>query len=207
MGPMIMLTRTMRLTALTGLLSLIAFSVQAQEDGKYVPPAGELAPVAPPLKKGSPLDHLTNDPRVEAPVPGYKQGDTSGAVYWMAHRMADAAGGMGWGLVKKSDQGWSSALWVALQETPGKAVRPDRKLIKGDADVDCEYKFWGKFAGYKAYDPHLDEQLPVFVLEGYEVIGPANPLNITPGPAGRPTSRASGASSRGDRPIFNSSFD
>ena len=198
---MMMPIRTLHLLALTGFFCATAIVAQAQDDGKYVPPAGEAAPVAPPLKKDSPLYHLANDPKIDVPVPGYKQGNTSGDVYWVGHRTLDVAGGMGWGFLRKSDADWGSAVWIALQETPGKAIRPDRKLIKGDADADYEYKFWGHFTGYKAYDPHLDEQLPVFLLEGYEVIGAANPLNAVPGPPGRPTSRSSGASSRDDRPI------
>ncbi len=202
-----MAKRILTLAALLGLLSGLSLHSRAQDDGKYVPPSGEIAPVAPPLKPGSPLYHLANDPRIAAPMPGYRQGDTSGEVFWLAHRMTDPAGGMGWGFVKRSDQSWGSAKWVALQETPGKAIRPDRKLTKGDADNDYEYKFWGSFASYKAYDPHLDEQLPVFVLSGYEVIGAASPLNITAGPAGRPANLPSSSSSRSDRPIQGSPVD
>ena len=157
-------------------------------------------PVAPPLKKGSPLDHLTNDPKLQQPTIGYREGRTQG-VFWVAHRSLDDMGGMGWGWIRKNDDGWSDAKWVALQEQPGLVVAPFRKLVKRDADADWEYKFWGSYASYKAYDPHLDERIPVFILQGYEVIGLAKPLRRYPGPPDRPHSRGSGASSRSTSPI------
>jgi hypothetical protein len=168
----------------------------------YHAPEGEAPPVAPPLKKGSPLDHLANDPKLAAPAIGYKEGHTQGETIWIAHRLIDEQGGQGWGWVKKNGEGWGSAKWVTLQETPGLAVAPHRKLVKADADLNWEYKLWGKFASYKAYDPRMDEQLPVFVLQGYEVIGPAAPLNTKVGAPDRPQHRASGASSREGRPIL-----
>ena len=169
----------------------------------YHAPEGEAPPVAPPLKKGSPLDHLANDPKLAALPIGYKEGNTKGDATWVAHRLIDDQGGQGWGWVKKSGDGWGSAKWIALQETPGLAVAPHRKLVKADADLNWEYKLWGKFAPYKAYDPRMDEQLPVFVLQGYEVIGPAAPLNIKVGAPDRVQHRGSGASSREGRPILS----
>jgi hypothetical protein len=176
--------------------------LRAQE-AVYQAPAGEAPPVAPPLKKGSPLDHLANDPKLEEPTIGYREGHTQGDAPWIAHRLIDVVGGQGWGWVRKSGDGWGSAKWIALQETLGLAVAPHRKLLKADGDLDWEYKFWGKFAPYKAYDPRLDEQLPVFILQGYEVIGPAAPLNIKVGPPDRIEHRPSGASSRDNRPILS----
>jgi hypothetical protein len=158
-------------------------------------------PVAPPLKKGSPLDHLTNDPKLAQPTIGYREGNTQGAIYYIAHRGIDDMGGMGWGWMRKSDDDWGDGRWVALQEQPGLAVAPFRKLTQRDGDADWEFKFWGRWAGYTAYDPHLDEKLPVFVLQGYEVIGPAAQLQLRPGPPDRPRSRGSGASSRSSNPI------
>jgi hypothetical protein len=175
----------------------------ADDNAVYRAPAGQAPPVAPPLRKGSPLDHLANDPKLPAPSVGYKEGDTRGDTYWIAHRLIDPQGGQGWGWVKKKGDDWDDARWIALQETPGLAVAPHRKLIKADADLNWEYKFWGRFALYKAYDPRLDEQLPVFVLQGYEVVGPANPLDIKVGPPDRIEHRPSGASSREGRPILS----
>ena len=190
-----------RLLLAAWFLSAGLLAAQTANDGGYVPPAGSAPPVAPPLKKGSPLDHLANDPKLLVPEVGYKEGNTGGATFWIAHRLIDEIGGQGWGWVKKDGNSWNSATWIALQETPGLAVAPHRKLLKGDADENWEYKFWGKFADYKAYDPRLDEQLPVFVLAGYEVIGAASPLSIHVGPPDRVQHRPSGASSRENRPI------
>jgi len=171
-------------------------------DGKYVAPDGGPPPVAPPLKKGSPLDHLANDPKQDLPTIGYKQGHTTGTVYFDAHRFVDPQGGEGWGWIKEAGRSWNSATWIALQETPGVAVAPHRKLFKNDADNNWEYRFWGHMVKYQAYDPHLDEKLPVFVLEGYEVIGPAKELTSNKvGPPGRIQHRPSGASSRSSSPI------
>ncbi len=176
-------------------LLLFVDRLSAQE-AVYKAPEGEAPPVAPPLKKGSPLDHLANDPKLPVPAVGYREGHTEGAAPWIGHRLIDPIGGQGWGWVKKSGASWSSAKWIALQETPGLVVAPHRKLVKADADKDWEFKFWGKFASYKAYDPRMDEQLPVFLLQGYEVIGPGNPLDIKIGPPDRIQHRPSGASSR-----------
>jgi hypothetical protein len=189
---------------LSGSLLLSTSLLRAQTDeAVYKAPSGEAPPVAPPLKKGSPLDHLANDPKLTEPTVGYKEGHTQGDAPWIAHRLIDDVGGQGWGWVKKSGDDWDSAKWIALQETPGLAVAPHRKLAKADMDSNWEFKFWGKFASYKAYDPRLDEQLPVFVLQGYEVIGPANPLGIHVGPPDRVQHRPSGASSRDSRPILS----
>jgi hypothetical protein len=164
-------------------------------------------PVAPPLKVGSPLYHLTYDPKLVTPTIGYREGDTHGDVYYVAHRGIDDMGGQGWGWIRKSSDDWDDARWVALQEQPGLAVAPFRKLTKRDGDADWEYKFWGRWASYTAYDPHLDEKLPVFILQGYEVIGPGGELKLRPGPPDRPHSRASGASSRSSNPIQGAGQD
>lgn len=168
----------------------------------YKAPAGQAPPVAPPLRAGTPLWHLANDPKYTSLAVGYKEGNTKGSEFWIAHRLIDPDGGQGWGWMRKPDQRWSNARWVTIQETLGLAVAPHRHLQKAEMDEDWEFKFWGKFAPYKAYDPRLDEQIPVFILEGYEVIGEAAPLTIKPGPPGRPQSRPSGASSRQGRPIL-----
>lgn len=191
---------------LTGLLAvnLRAAGPAPADDSEpvYTPPEGEAPPVAPPVKPGSPLDHLAHDPKQDTPTVGYKEGHTQGDTYFIAHSFVDDAGGSGWGWVKKNGSSWGSAQWVALQEHPGVAVAPFRHLFKRDGDLNFEYKFWGHFAPYKAYDPHLDEELPVFVLEGYEVIGLGNPLSLKVGAPNRITHKGSGASSRSNRPIL-----
>jgi hypothetical protein len=189
-----------------GMLATVGLTAQTaspstDDSGTYTSPTGAPPPVAPPIRKGSALDHLVNDPKLQELPVGYKEGHTTDPVYWIAHRCVDDAGGQGWGWVKKNGEEWSSGQWIALQETPGVAVAPFRKLLSHEADDNWEFKFWGKLAPYKAYDPHLDEIIPVFVLQGYEVIGPESALNIKIGPPDRVTHRPSGASSREDRPI------
>lgn len=158
-------------------------------------------PVAPPLKKNSPLYHLTYDPKlVQLPI-GYREGNTSGPTFYIGHRGIDTDGGQGWGWLRKSTDDWSDGKWIALQEQPGLVIAPFRKLTRRDGDADWEFKMWGYYAKYKAYDPHLDELLPVFVLQGYEVIGLQPKLRLRIGPPGRPHSRGSGASSRSSSPI------
>ena len=171
----------------------------SDDSGTYVAPAGGPPPVAPPLNPNSPLYHLAHDTKYTVPTVGYREGNTSGSEYWIAHRGIDTDGGQGWGWIRKGG-GWK---WIALQETPGLAIAPHRRLVSASADADWEFKFWGKFASYKAYDPRLDEQLPVFVLQGYEVIGPEAPLDIKVGPPDRIQHRPSGASSRENRPILS----
>jgi hypothetical protein len=168
------------------------------DGGTYVPPAGGPPPVAPPLNPNSPLYHLAHDTKYTAPTVGYREGNTSGSDFWIAHRGIDTDGGEGWGWIRKGGGGWK---WIALQETPGLAIAPHRRLVSATADAEWEYKFWGYLASYRAYDPHLDELVPVFVLQGYVVLGPANPLTAKIGPPGRPHSRPSGASSRATSPI------
>jgi hypothetical protein len=171
------------------------------DNGPYVAPAGSAPPVAPPLNPNSPLYHLAHDTKYTVPTVGYREGNTNGSQYWIAHRGIDTDGGEGWGWIRQNG-GWK---WIALQETPGLAVAPHRHLVSPMADADWEFKFWGYLAKYRAYDPHLDELLPVFVLQGYEVIGPANPLTAKIGPPGRIHSRPSGASSRPGSPIQGNS--
>ena len=180
------------------LLALMPLTIRAQlaADTSITAP-----PIAPPLKKGSPLDHLTNDPKLDQLPVGYREGQVGGTPFFVAHRGIDTDGGMGWGWLRKSTDDWSDGKWIALQEQPGIAVAPFRKLKTRDGDSDWEFKFWGRYASYKAYDPHLDELLPVFVLQGYEVVGPAAPLRLRIGPPDRPHSRGSGASSRSTSPI------
>ncbi len=190
-------------------LVLLSGPLAAQEphnpadDAVYKPLAGQAPPVAPPLRKGSPLDHLANDPKYTSLAVGYREGRTQGPDFWIAHRLIDPDGGQGWGWVRKPEQRWTNARWIALQETLGVAVAPHRHLQKADMDENWEFKFWGKFAPYKAYDPRLDEQLPVFVLEGYQVLGQAAPLTVKVGPPDRIQQRPSGASSRAGKPILN----
>jgi hypothetical protein len=66
-------------------------------------------PVAPPLRKGSPLDHLTNDPKLVTPTIGYREGNTQGSVYYIAHRGLDDLGRAGAGFARAMITGTAPA--------------------------------------------------------------------------------------------------
>jgi hypothetical protein len=187
MGPVIFMRRILFCAFLSG-SALLSTGLRASDDEVYQLTPGEAPPVAPSLIPGSPLDHLANDPKRDALPVGYKEGETKGDAPWIAHRMIAEDIGKGWGWIKKSGDNWDSAQWFALQETPGLAVAPHRKLAGTGADLDWEFKFWGGFASNKAYDPDTDREVPIFVLRGYEAIGPAAPLHLRPGPPDRPRS-------------------
>ncbi|WP_244228637.1 hypothetical protein [Methylacidiphilum sp. Yel] len=103
---------------------------------------------------------------------------------YIGHRAVDKHGS-GWGWVKKPNEDWKEAHWIALKETPGGIVAPWRKLKKKTADDNFEYRMKGYIADYKVYDPHTNELLEVFVPEMIEPIGPAKPLTRKPGPPSR----------------------
>ncbi len=133
--------------------------------------------------------------------PAQRFGD---GVTYIGHRFYEEKGG-GWGWIKKEGDSWGSAKWVALKEDPilGR-VAPSRKMGSRSADQDYEYRMTGRYIeGKFAYDPHLDENLPVFAIESYQSLGPAKPIDRKPGPPERFTrARRSRSSSRDDRPII-----
>lgn len=165
---------------------LAALPLRAQD------PADANVPIAPAVTSGdhmSPLDHLAKDPKVASLPTGYTEGDTSGPVFWIGHRAIDTVGGSGWGWIKKNGVLWSSSQWAVLKETPGVVAAPSRKLTKPDGDLNWEYKLWGTWAAYKAYDPRTDEFLPIFILQGYQVIGAKGALSLKTGPRDRASGR------------------
>ncbi|QSR88005.1 hypothetical protein [Methylacidiphilum caldifontis] len=103
---------------------------------------------------------------------------------YIGHRAVDK-NGSGWGWVKRPNEDWKDAHWVALKETPGGIVAPWRKLKKKTADDNFEYRMKGYITDYKVYDPHTNELLEVFVPEMIVPIGPAKPLAMKPGPPSR----------------------
>lgn len=165
-------------------------------------------PVATPTAPATPAPRpaaTTPAPRPAVPVvlnqapPAKRFGD---GVTYIGHRYFEEKGG-GWGWIKKEGDSWGSAKWVALQEDPIRGIlMPSRKMGSRSADQDYEYKFTGVFSEKEAYDPHLDETMPVFILESYQSLGPAKPLDRKPGPPMRFTrSKRSRSSSREDRPV------
>ncbi len=125
-------------------------------------------------------------------------------INYLGHRFYEEKGG-GWGWIKKEGDSWSSAKWVTLKEDPIRGLlMPSRKMGSRSADQDYEYRMTGRFSEKTAYDPHLDEYLPIFIIESYQSLGPVKPLTLKPGPPERFTrARKSRSSSREDRPVIN----
>lgn len=123
---------------------------------------------------------------------------------YIGHRYYEERSGA-WGWLKPEGESWKSAKWVTLKEDPLHGIfMPSRKMTKHSADQDFEYKMTGYYSEKLAYDPHMDERIPIFVIESYQSLGPAKPLDRKPGPPERFTrSKKSRASSRDDRPVIN----
>ena len=178
---------SMRLTLSLGvpLRSAAASSQPAlRAGGGLQAPAGQAPPVAPPLKKGSPLDHLANDPKLDAACRLVTGKAIPAATTYLDRASPDRrTGGQGWGWVKKSGDALGRRQMDRAAGNAGTRRGSAPQTVKSRHGCQLGIRFWGKFASYKAYDPRLDEQLPVFVLQGYEVIGPAAPLTHQGGTA------------------------
>jgi hypothetical protein len=112
------------------------------------------------------------------PVPRDSMGLTQGD-FWIGQRsIVDRY--VGWGWVRRPDQGWRSAKWVMLMEKPGQAVAPHRFMESATADENVQYKLYGTLANFKGYEPNYDAFVDVFILEGYEKIGPGAPIKRQP---------------------------
>lgn len=189
------MTSKVSLFALLGLGLLATYAHAVTEDPN--------APEPPPPGHWTPLDHLAFDPRGTSLPQGFSKGKTDGTAPYIGHRFIDDVGGSGWGWIKSSsNKSWgSTAKWCALKETPGVIIAPNRSFTKPDGDLNYEYEIWGYWAKYTAYDPRTDERLPVFVLQGWRVIGPSPALALHVGLPGRQVRRDAGPSSRTTSPI------
>ena len=120
---------------------------------------------------------------------------------FVGHRYYEEKGSA-WGWVKRPQEPWSKALWTVLKEKPGVHETTWRHLGGASADHNHEYKLTGFFENKVAYDPQKDERVAIFVVQGFESLGAAQPLNRKPGAPDRfAKSKKSGASSRPDRPM------
>ncbi|MDB6078845.1 MAG: hypothetical protein JWO82_2592 [Akkermansiaceae bacterium] len=92
-----------------------------------------------------------------------------------------------WGYVRRPRQSWDKAKLVMINES--KKKQPDRLPENGPDgarygyDQNYEYRLNGYFTGRNAYDPNSDQQLPEFMLTGYEAV------NKNPGWLFRPDDR------------------
>lgn len=100
-----------------------------------------------------------------------KHGETEGES-WIAQRTM-VEDYCGWGWVKKDKESWRQARWVALEGTPGICPLPHTFLPRPEDDKNYQYRFFGTFAPYRAYEPQADVWVDVFILKGFLSLGPA----------------------------------
>jgi hypothetical protein len=110
-----------------------------------------------------------------------KHGETTGES-WVAQRTM-VEDYCGWGWVKKDKESCRQARWVALEGTPGTCPLPHTFLPRPEDDKNCQYRFFGTFAPYRAYEPQADVWVDVFILKGFMSLGPAKDEIRRPPPA------------------------
>ena len=79
----------------------------------------------------------------------------------------------GWGWVRKEDEKWNKARWVAIEYDPKVCPVPHAFLPRPGDDKDYLYKLYGEFAPYRAYEPQADVWVDVFLIKGFVSLGPA----------------------------------
>jgi hypothetical protein len=118
-------------------------------------------------------------------------GDTTGTAYIGHRAVVDRYAGWGW--IKSDGSSWSRGQWSVIEEIPLDMPVPGRFLAHPNNDDDTQYKLYGEWADYKAYEPNYDVFVPVFKLKGFELIGKANkPSGLRP-PRGTNMSSRSGS--------------
>jgi hypothetical protein len=110
-----------------------------------------------------------------------KHGDTIGES-WIAQRTM-VEDYCGWGWVKKDKESWRQARWVALEGTPRICPLPHTFLPRPEDDKNYQYRFFGTFAPYRAYEPQADMWVDVFILKGFMSLGPSKEEIRRPPPA------------------------
>lgn len=79
----------------------------------------------------------------------------------------------GWGWVRKENEKWNKARWVAIEYDPHVCPVPHVFLPRPGDDKDYLYKLYGEFAPYRAYEPQADVWVDVFLIKGFVSLGPA----------------------------------
>ncbi|NCW26695.1 MAG: hypothetical protein EBV83_00070 [Verrucomicrobia bacterium] len=110
-----------------------------------------------------------------------KHGETDGES-WVAQRTM-VEDYCGWGWIKKDKESWRQARWVALEGTAGICPLPHTFLPRPEDDKNYQYRFYGTFAPYRAYEPQADVWVDVFILKGFMSLGPAKEEIRRPPPA------------------------
>ncbi|NJK92285.1 MAG: hypothetical protein HC904_10885 [Blastochloris sp.] len=153
--------------------------------------ASSAEPTSPPTppKAGKPAPPPAK-PRV---IPA-RFGDTTGEVFIGQRTVIDRYAGWGW--LWKENETWRKARWVILKEDPGVIFAPGRFLGHPDRDHGNQYKLYGQWADFKAYEPNYDVFVDVFEIKGFELIGPGTPIKLDPPRSGRSGSSGSPFSRR-----------
>lgn len=86
----------------------------------------------------------------------------------------------GWGWIRSPQQTWPQGRWIALEASPGLCSLPHTFLPRPEDDKNQQYKFYGEFAPYRAYEPQADMWVDVFILKGFMSLGPAEPIRRDP---------------------------
>ncbi|GAB4240720.1 MAG: hypothetical protein OHK005_03130 [Candidatus Methylacidiphilales bacterium] len=107
-----------------------------------------------------------------------RYGRTEGE-FFIGHRAVHAKY-TGWGWIRSPREPWARARWAMLMEQPGNMVAPHRFLSQPGDDHAFEYRLYGRFAEVKGYEPYFDILVDVFILEGFEVLGKAKPIDRAP---------------------------
>lgn len=86
----------------------------------------------------------------------------------------------GWGWVRKENETWRQGTWIAIEGTPNACPIPHTFLPKPEDDKNQQYRFYGHFAPYRAYEPQADMWVDVFILKGFMSMGPAESIRRDP---------------------------
>ena len=118
-----------------------------------------------------PLEEKVVRATLPAALTPAKHGETNGES-WIAQRTM-VEDYCGWGWVRKDKESWRQARWVALEGTPGICPLPHTFLPRPEDDKNYQYRFFGTFAPYRAYEPQADVWVDVFIVKGFMSLGPA----------------------------------
>ncbi len=76
-----------------------------------------------------------------------------------------------WGYLRRPGQSWREAKLVIMDEsavrTPDRGYEPPVKGSTYGHDANMEYRICGSYTGAKAYDPSINQILPVFKATSY----------------------------------------
>jgi len=128
-----------------------------------------------------PLEEKVVRATLPAALTPAKHGETIGES-WIAQRTL-VEDYCGWGWVKKDKESWRQARWVALEGTAGICPLPHTFLPRPEDDKNYQYRFYGSFAPYRAYEPQADVWVDVFILKGFMSLGPSPEEIRRPPPA------------------------